>query len=42
LFYPQTPGIIDREEREALIFCWLLLIGVNRADLHETRNVQSY
>ena len=24
--------------REALIFCWLLLIGVNRADLHETRN----
>jgi hypothetical protein len=39
LFYRKTPAVMDREEgREALIFCRFLLVIIDLADLHETRN----
>ena len=38
-FHQQQGSLTDREEgREALIFCWCLLVHVGLANLHETRN----
>jgi hypothetical protein len=36
------PAILDREQgREALIFCWCLLVVVGLTNLHETRLIKA-